>query len=70
MGITGDPSDPIRFLGRSLQSECWGFYDTDPATGQVTIPDPTVHLYLHGCSSELRYGGICTTNTPHTAPTP
>jgi hypothetical protein len=53
----GDPSDPIRFLGRSLEWDCCGFYDTDPARGRVTIPDPDAHLHLHGCSTDLRYGG-------------
>ena len=53
----GHPSDPIRFLGRSLQWECCGFYDTDPARGRVTIPDARAHLHLHGCSTDLRYGG-------------
>jgi hypothetical protein len=53
----GDPSDPIRFLGRSLQWECCGFFDTDPACGRVTIPDAGAHLHLHGCSTDLRYGG-------------
>ncbi|MCP9777197.1 hypothetical protein KBY75_02460 [Cyanobium sp. T1G-Tous] len=53
----GDPSDPIRFLGRSLEWDCCGFFDTDPAQGRVTIPDPHAHLHLHGCSTDLRYGG-------------
>lgn len=53
----GDPSDPIRFLGRSLEWDCCGFFDTDPVQGRVTIPDPHAHLHLHGCSTDLRYGG-------------
>lgn len=53
----GDPSNPIRFLGRSLEWDCCGFFDTDPAQGRVTIPDPHAHLHLHGCSTDLRYGG-------------
>ena len=53
----GDPSDPIRFLGRSLEWDCCGFFDTDPAHGRVTIPDPHAHLHLHGCSTDLRFGG-------------
>ena len=53
----GDPSDPIRFLGRSLEWDCCGFFDTDPAQGRVTVPDPHAHLHLHGCSTDLRYGG-------------
>ncbi len=52
-----DPSDPIRFLGRSLRWDCCGFYDTTPACGRVTIPDPAAHLHLHGCSTDLRHGG-------------
>ena len=53
----GDPNDPIRFLGRSLEWDCCGFFDTDPAQGRVTVPDPHAHLHLHGCSTDLRYGG-------------
>ena len=53
----GDPADPIRYLGRSLQWECCGFFDTDPTTGRVTIPSEGAHLHLHGCSVDLRYGG-------------
>ena len=53
----GDPSDPIHFLGRSLQWECCGFYDTEPTTGRVTVPQEGAHLHLHGCSMDLRYGG-------------
>ncbi len=53
----GTPGDPIRYLGRSLQWDCCGFYDTDPACGRVTIPDPGAHLHLHGCSTDLRHGG-------------
>ena len=52
-----DPSDPIRFLGHSLEWDCCGFFDTDPASGRVTVPDPHAHLHLHGCSTDLRYGG-------------
>lgn len=53
----GDPADPIRYLGRSLQWECCGFFDTDPTTGRVTIPSEGAHLHLHGCSVDLRHGG-------------
>ncbi|MEB3354452.1 MAG: CARDB domain-containing protein [Cyanobacteriota bacterium] len=53
----GDPEDPIRYLGRSLHWECCGFFDTDPATGRVTIPAEGAHLHLHGCSTDLRHGG-------------
>jgi hypothetical protein len=54
---SGDPADPIRFLGRSLQWECCGFYDTEPEQGRVTVPQRGAHLHLHGCSTDLRYGG-------------
>ncbi|MEB3307753.1 MAG: CARDB domain-containing protein [Cyanobacteriota bacterium] len=53
----GAPDDPIRYLGRSLQWDCCGFYDTSPASGRVTVPDPMAHLHLHGCSTDLRHGG-------------
>jgi hypothetical protein len=53
----GDPEDPIRYLGASLQWECCGFYDSDPEQGRVTVPQPGAHLHLHGCSTDLRYGG-------------
>lgn len=53
----GNPIDPIRFLGHSLEWDCCGFFDTDPSQGRVTIPDPHAHLHLHGCSTDLRYGG-------------
>ncbi|MCP9926536.1 hypothetical protein [Cyanobium sp. CH-040] len=53
----GYPADPIRYLGRSLQWECCGFHDTDPEQGRVTVPQPGAHLHLHGCSTDLRFGG-------------
>lgn len=53
----GDPADPIRYLGRSLQWECCGFFDTDPSLGRVTVPVDGAHLHLHGCSTDLRHGG-------------
>ena len=53
----GDPSDPIRYLGASMRWDCCGFYDTDPASGRVTVPVEGAHLHLHGCSMDLRYGG-------------
>jgi hypothetical protein len=52
-----DPADPMRYLGRSLQWDCCGFFDTDPSTGRVTIPAEGAHLHLHGCSTDLRHGG-------------
>jgi hypothetical protein len=53
----GDPSDPIRYLGRSLTWDCCGFYDGDPLSGRVTVPQQNAHLHLHGCSVDLRHGG-------------
>lgn len=53
----GDPQDPIRFLGRSLDWDCCGFWDTDPISGRVTVPLATAPLHLHGCSTDLAYGG-------------
>jgi len=54
---SGDPEDPIRYLGRSLHWDCCGFYDTDPSSGRVTVPQGDDHLHLHGCSVDLRHGG-------------
>ena len=53
----GDPADPIRYLGRSLEWDCCGFYDSDPLSGRVTVPQEGAHLHLHGCSLDLRHGG-------------
>jgi len=53
----GHAADPIRYLGASLEWECCGFWDTDPQLGRVTVPVPDDHLHLHGCSTDLRYGG-------------
>ena len=53
----GDPTDPIRYLGRSLEWDCCGFYDNDPLSGRVTVPQEGAHLHLHGCSLDLRHGG-------------
>jgi len=53
----GKPDDPIRYLGRSLQWECCGFWDSEPTSGRVTVPVEGAHLHLHGCSTDLRYGG-------------
>ncbi|WP_295533204.1 CARDB domain-containing protein [Synechococcus sp. UW140] len=50
-------SDPVRYLGNSLDWDCCGFFDTNPSSGRVTVPNPDAHLHLHGCSSDLRYGG-------------
>ena len=53
----GDPADPIRYLGRSLQWDCCGFFDTEPSLGRVTVPVAGAHLHVHGCSVDLRHGG-------------
>jgi len=53
----GDPTDPIRYLGRSLAWDCCGFYDSEPLSGRVTVPQEGAHLHLHGCSLDLRHGG-------------
>ena len=53
----GDPADPIRYLGRSLQWDCCGFFDTEPSLGRVTVPVAGAQLHVHGCSVDLRHGG-------------
>ena len=50
-------NDPIRYLGRAMQWDCCGFFDTEPELGRVTVPQPGAHLHLHGCSTDLAYGG-------------
>ena len=62
-----DADDPVRYLGRSLQWECCGFFDTEPSTGRVTIPADGAHLHLHGCSVDLRHGGHLHHEHPDTA---
>ena len=49
--------DPIRYLGRSMQWDCYGFFDTEPEQGRVTVPQAGAHLHLHGCSTDLAHGG-------------
>ena len=49
--------DPIRYLGRAMHWDCCGFFDTEPELGRVTVPQPGAHLHLHGCSTDLAYGG-------------
>ncbi|MFM1812542.1 MAG: hypothetical protein RLZZ336_1480 [Cyanobacteriota bacterium] len=63
----GNSNDPIRYLGRSLQWDCCGFWDSDPAQGRVTVPVATDHLHLHGCSTDLRHGGHLHHGHPQTA---
>jgi CARDB len=62
----GDPTDPIRYLGRSLTWDCCGFYDSDPLSGRVTVPQQGAHLHLHGCSLDLRHGGHLLHEHPET----
>ena len=50
-------NDPIRYLGRAMQWDCCGFFDTEPELGRVTVPQPGAHLHLHGCSTDLAFGG-------------
>ena len=50
-------NDPIRYLGRAMHWDCCGFFDTEPELGRVTVPQPGAHLHLHGCSTDLSYGG-------------
>ena len=52
-----DTNDPIRYLGRSMHWDCCGFFDTEPERGRVTVPQAGAHLHLHGCSTDLAYGG-------------
>lgn len=53
----GNPSDPVRFLGRSLHWDCCGFFDCEPELGRVTVPQAGAFLHIHGCSTDLRHGG-------------
>lgn len=62
----GDPTDPIRYLGRSLAWDCCGFYDSDPLSGRVTVPQQGAHMHLHGCSLDLRHGGHLLHEHPQT----
>ncbi len=50
-------NDPIRYLGRAMHWDCCGFFDTEPELGRVTVPQSGAHLHLHGCSTDLSYGG-------------
>ena len=50
-------NDPIRYLGRAMHWDCCGFFDTEPELGRVTVPQQGAHLHLHGCSTDLSYGG-------------
>jgi hypothetical protein len=37
--------------------DCYGFFDTEPERGRFTVPQAGAHLHLHGCSTDLAYGG-------------
>jgi hypothetical protein len=60
------PGDPIRYLGRSMQWDCCGFFDSEPEQGRVTVPKASDHLHLHGCSTDLAYGGHVLHDHPNT----
>ena len=60
------PGDPIRYLGKSMQWDCCGFFDCEPEQGRVTVPKAGDHLHLHGCSTDLAYGGHVLHDHPHT----
>ena len=60
------PGDPISYLGRSMQWDCCGFYDCEPERGRVTVPKAGDHLHLHGCSTDLAYGGHVLHEHPNT----
>ncbi len=60
------PEDPIRYLGRSMQWDCCGFYDSEPEKGRVTVPKAGDYLHLHGCSTDLAHGGHVLHDHPST----
>ena len=62
------PGDPISYLGKSMQWDCCGFFDCEPEQGRVTVPKAGDHLHLHGCSTDLAYGGHVLHDHPHTRP--
>ena len=60
------PGDPISYLGKSMQWDCCGFFDCEPERGRVTVPNAGDHLHLHGCSTDLAYGGHVLHDHPNT----
>lgn len=60
------PGDPISYLGKSMQWDCCGFFDCEPEQGRVTVPKAGDHLHLHGCSTDLAYGGHVLHDHSHT----
>mgnify|MGYP002818868956 FL=1 len=60
------PGDPIRYLGKSMQWDCCGFFNCEPERGRVTVPKAGDHLHLHGCSTDLACGGHVLHDHPNT----
>ena len=60
------PDGPIRYLGKSMQWDCCGFFDAEPELGRVTVPKAGDHVHLHGCSTDLAYGGHVLHDHPNT----
>ena len=57
-------SDP---LSRQIDAmKCCGFFDCEPERGRVTVPKAGDHLHLHGCSTDLAYGGHVLHDHPNT----
>jgi hypothetical protein len=53
-----DPGEEgSRYLGRSLRWDLCGFYSRCPEKGLLTMPHPGDNLHMHGCSSDLAFGG-------------
>jgi len=53
-----DPHEPgTRYLGRSLRWDLCGFYSRCPEKGLLTMPHAGDNLHMHGCSSDLAFGG-------------
>ena len=46
--------------------KCCGFFDCEPERGRVTVPKAGDHLHLHGCSTDLAYGGHVLHDHPNT----
>tara|TARA_B100000161_G_C33349463_1_gene323891 strand:- start:131 stop:643 length:513 start_codon:yes stop_codon:yes gene_type:complete len=49
-----------------MQWDCCGFFDSEPERGRVTVPNASDHLHLHGCSTDLAYGGHVLHDHPNT----
>ncbi|MGK7873816.1 MAG: CARDB domain-containing protein [Xenococcaceae cyanobacterium] len=59
-------TDTIEYLSNSLDWYLAGFYAKRPETGLVTVPQPGQNLHIHGCSTDLRYGGHVHHDHPET----